>query len=88
MTRKKIAFTKRSLKLYKRLPESIKRKAKRAFRFLFENPKHPSLRVKKMKGMGRFEARIDRKYRFTFIEKDNTIFILTIGPHDEGLGRK
>ncbi len=88
MSRKKIAFTKNSLKLYKRLPKNIKRKAKRIFKFLFENPQHPSLKVKKMKGMDRFEARIDRRYRFTFIEKDNTIFILTIGPHDKGLGKK
>lgn len=36
----------------------------------------------------KFEGRVDRKYRFTFQVEGEEIYILTIGPHDEGLGKK
>jgi len=41
-----------------------------------------------MAGINRFEARIDLHYRFTFEIKDNDVILRTIGPHDEGLGKK
>ncbi|MGI8419723.1 MAG: hypothetical protein ACR2LN_03700 [Candidatus Levyibacteriota bacterium] len=37
---------------------------------------------------GDFEARIDYHYRFTFSISAEEIIILSIGPHDEGLGKK
>ncbi len=41
-----------------------------------------------MGGEDKFEGRIDRKNRFTFLIEEGDIYILTIGPHDEGLGKK
>jgi len=37
---------------------------------------------------GVFEARVDLQYRFTFLIENEIILLLTIGPHDEGLGKK
>jgi mRNA interferase RelE/StbE len=71
-----------------RLPETIKRRAERAFRFLVGNPRHPSLRTKKMEGQrdpeGRdlWEARVTQAYRFTFAIEGDTYILYRIGPHD------
>lgn len=40
-----------------------------------------------MRGVGYFEGRIDRKYRFTFMVVNDEIYVLSVGPHDEGLGK-
>lgn len=69
------------------LPEHIQKKAHRQFSFLLSNYRHPSLRARKMAGRGVFEARIDIHYRFTFVIYGEEIYVLTIGPHDEGLGK-
>lgn len=83
-----LAFTKKAERSYKKLPLNLQKKADKQFSYLISNYRHPSLRARKMGGQDSFEARIDIHYRFTFqIEKD-TIYILTIGPHDEGLGKK
>lgn len=74
---------------YQELPIHIKKKADRQLRQIAVDFRHPSLRVKKMKGFqDRFEARIDRQYRFAFSILGEVLYILTIGPHDEGLGKK
>lgn len=53
-----------------------------------QNISYPSLRVKKIKGIDRFEARVDRSYRFTFEKTKDILILRTVGPHDEGLGKK
>lgn len=83
-----IKFTKQSQDTYKKLQTNIRKKLEKQVLLLSTNFRHPSLRAKKMGAMNRFEARIDRKYRFTFILEKETVTILTIGPHDEGLGKK
>jgi len=40
-----------------------------------------------MGGEDHFEGRIDKKHRFTFVVESGDIYILTIGLHDEGLGK-
>ena len=73
---------------FQRLPEAFKRSTEKALRFFVENPRHPSLRVKKMEGQrddeGRdiWEARITRSYRFTFAIEEDTYILYRIGPHD------
>ena len=52
------------------------------------NYRHPSLRARKKGGENRYEARIDFHYRFTFIITGEDVFILSMGMHDEGLGKK
>lgn len=83
----KIKFTKKAQKQFTKLPEKLKQKTRKQFHFLLDNYNHPSLRIRKMSGVGIFEARIDRGYRFTFMIIDSELFILSIGQHDEGLGK-
>ncbi len=54
-------------KAYKALPHNIQLKVKKAFNLFQQNPNHPSLGVKKIKGReDLWEGRIDQFYRFTF----------------------
>ena len=57
---------------YQALPRPIQVKVRKAFQLFTQDPKHPSLGVKKIKGhRDIWEGRIDRQYRFTFhYEKD------------------
>ncbi len=81
-------FSKASEKGYKDLPASIQVKADKQFHLLRSNYRHPSLRSRKMGGKNVFEARIDIHYRFSFQLGGKEIYVLTVGPHDIGLGKK
>ena len=70
------------------LPKQIQKKANKQFAFLLSNYRHPSLRTRKMGSADYFEARIDIHYRFTFQVDGENIYVLIIGPHDVGLGKK
>jgi mRNA interferase RelE/StbE len=74
-------------KCYENLSPAIRAQVDKQLSLLLENPKHPSLRIKKIQGTREeiFEGRISKKYRFTFqIEKD--IYLLRIvGPHNQAL---
>ena len=71
-----------------KLTKEIQKKANKQFTFLLSNYRHPSLQTRKMGGSGLFEGRIDIHYRFSFQVEGEDIYILIIGPHDEGLGKK
>lgn len=71
-----------------KLPRRIQKKIHRQFSFLISDYRHPSLFSRKMGIRNIFEARIDIHYRFTFQIEGENIYVLTIGPHDEGLGKK
>ena len=71
-----------------RLPKDIQKKANKQFSFLLTSYRHPSLRTRKMGGKGLFEGRIDLHYRFTFQIDGENIYVLIVGPHDVGLGKK
>ena len=81
-------FTHGFVRDYQRLAQSIQRRFDRALPFLLSNPRHPSLRVKKMEGQrdpeGRdiWEARVSRSHRFTFAIDGDTYILYRIGPHD------
>lgn len=75
-------------KQFRKLPLKLQKKFLKQLKYLLQNPSHPSLRTKKQSGTDKFEARVDYHYRFTFVETTNEIVFLTIGPHDEGLGKK
>lgn len=82
--------TKRFKNAFRTLPVPIQEKAIKALRLLAENPRHPSLQVKKIQGTENiWEARVDRKYRFTFQlenENDQTAVVLrNIDNHDDCL---
>ncbi len=76
-------------KAFKALPKPIQAKAVKAFALFKENPRHPSLGVKKIKGWDNlWEGRVDVFYRFTFEylthpESGETVcWFRNIGPHD------
>lgn len=68
---------------YARLPQIIKNRTDKQLALLIENPKHPSLRTKKMPGYADiWEGRITREYRFTFQIVGDTYVLRRIGKHD------
>lgn len=77
----KLNITKKAEKQIKKLPDHIKQKTKKSFRYLLEDYRHSSLKSKKRRGEDKFEARIDRYYRFTYVVEGENIYILTVGPH-------
>jgi mRNA interferase RelE/StbE len=68
---------------YNALPKLIKDQADKQFALLLENPHHPSLRVKKIKGHPNiFEGRVTKSYRFTFQISGEIYLLRRIGTHD------
>ena len=84
----RIVLTRPAEKQFKKLHPVIKKKFIKQIAFLEVNPKHASLEIKKMVHSSLYEARIDRQYRFRFAWETDRILITSIGPHDEGLGKK
>ncbi len=67
---------------YGALPESIKERADKQFIILTENPHHPSLRLKKIKGHPNiWEGRVTKSYRFTFQISGEIYLLRRIGTH-------
>ncbi len=83
-----VKFTKTAEKDYQKLPFNVQKKADKQFTLLLSNYRHPSLRTRKMGGGDIFEGRIDIHYRFSFQIEGENIYILIIGPHDTGLGKR
>ena len=84
-----IQFSTAADKSYQNLPSQIRKKADKQLARIVIDIRYPSLRVKKMRGYhDKFEARIDSHYRFAFSIQGNILYIHTLGPHDEGLGKK
>ncbi|MDO9529046.1 MAG: hypothetical protein Q7J27_07800 [Syntrophales bacterium] len=78
----KIRRTNSFLKDYRSLPQKIQTRVdKQLLRFL-ENPGHPSLGLKKLKGTDRFEIRISKSYRLTFRNIDQILELRRVGTHD------
>lgn len=85
----KLIFTPEFKKNYKKLPQKLKNRVNKQLRFLQKDWRYPSLRVKKMRGSkNKWEARVTRSYRMRFLPRKNKTFMLSVGPHDEGLGKK
>jgi len=79
----KIQTTKPFDKDYNALPETVKVRADKQFFLLLENPDHPSLRLKKIKGHPSiWEGRITKSYRFTFQISGDVYLLRRIGTHD------
>lgn len=83
-----ITVTPEAKKRLSKLPLNIQKKAEKQFTLLISDYRYPSLHTRKLGGGDVFEARIDLHYRFTFQVIGEEIYILTIGPHDVGLGKK
>jgi len=83
-----ISRTNKFKKQYKRLPSPIQKQADKQILFLAKNHRHPSLKSRKMSGFKDvFEARVSKGYRMRYQVIKNDTILLTIGPHDIGLGK-
>ena len=79
-------FTKKFRKCCESLPVEIQETIKAKLRLLVQDPRHPSLRVKKMQGAkGIWEASVTMDYRLTFEMAADKLILRTIGKHDETL---
>jgi len=68
---------------FRNLPQNVQARAAKAIRMLIENPHHPSLRTKKMRGTADiWEARISAAYRITFQRRGELLLLRRIGSHD------
>lgn len=78
-----IHFAESFKKDYQQLPAGVQQLFDRKLSILVQNSRHPSLRIKKMKGFeNRWEGSINMFYRFTFEIHDDYILLRRIGPHD------
>lgn len=65
-----------------RLPQEIQKKVTKAADFLRNDPRHPSLQVKKMEGAKDiYEARVDQGYRLLFTLVGRVMSLLAVGTH-------
>jgi mRNA-degrading endonuclease RelE of RelBE toxin-antitoxin system len=70
-----------------KLPADIRRKVIIALRYLAENPRHPSLRTKAVKGApGIYEARLYKNYRMTYERlPGDALRLRVVARHNEAL---
>ena len=79
-------YTDHFQRAYNDLTDQDAERVKRAPRLLVENPRHPSLRVKRVQGTDRiWEARASLSIRLTFEMQGNWIVLRNVGAHDETL---
>jgi mRNA-degrading endonuclease RelE of RelBE toxin-antitoxin system len=71
---------------YRKLPTTLQMLADSKIEMLSDNPRHPSLRVKKMEGHKNiWEASVTMKYRITFEIEQDAFLLRRIGEHDKVL---
>ncbi len=70
-----------------KLPIQVKKQLKKKLELMIENPRHPSLRTKKIKGRNDnvFEASVNMDIRITWEYYKDGIILRNIGEHDETL---
>jgi len=78
----KLAFSKRFIKDYRRLPAPIQKAADKQLERLFSDFQDPSLNAKKMQDpRDIWEGRVTKGYRFTFQIYEDLFFLRRIGTH-------
>jgi len=78
-----LRFTVSFQKDYRNLSGGLQKVLDKKLSLFLENPRHPSLQVKKMDGFESiYEARFTKGHRFTFQKKEMTYLIRRAGPHD------
>lgn len=76
-------FSHKFKKQYKGLPQEIRQAFNEKLALFLADMLHPSLRVKKIKGVqNRWEGSITMKYRFTLHFDEDIVVFRTIGTHD------
>jgi mRNA-degrading endonuclease RelE of RelBE toxin-antitoxin system len=68
---------------YRRLPTEIQKQVDKALHLFAEDPRHPSLQVKKIRGTENiWEGRLSLAYRFTFNWESDLVTLRRVGTHD------
>lgn len=68
---------------YRGLQEELKGRVDKQVAFLLNNPRHPSLHLKKIRGTdGVWEVRVTLGYRITFQIVGETLVLRRVGTHD------
>ncbi|MHB1627300.1 MAG: type II toxin-antitoxin system RelE family toxin [Bacilli bacterium] len=83
-----LRFTDRFRKSLRKLDSPSRKAVQKALELLSVNPRHPSLRTRKMEGYRRiFEASATMNIRITFHYEEPDILVLrNCGHHDDTLG--
>lgn len=82
----KLQRTRKFKAAYQALSGTLQLKADKALVLIAVNPSHPSLHLKKMRGVsGIWEARVDRGCRMTLEIRHDVCLLRNIGKHDETL---
>jgi hypothetical protein len=69
---------------YNRLAPPVKARAREIYRVFVENPDHPSLFFKKLRGRDDvWSVRVNEQYRAVGVRSDDTIEWIWIGTHNE-----
>ena len=80
---REVVFTPRFDRLFRRLPKAIRDETYEKLALYLDDPSHPSLRVKKIKGTaGIWEMSVTMSYRLTFELHGERILLRRIGTHD------
>jgi mRNA interferase RelE/StbE len=82
----RLQYTNRFQRAYNDLTDDDAERVKKALRLLVENPRHPSLRVKRIQGTDHiWEASASLSIRLTFEMQGDLIVLRNVGAHDETL---
>jgi mRNA-degrading endonuclease RelE of RelBE toxin-antitoxin system len=80
---REVIFTARFDRLFRRLPKAIRDATYEKLAAYLDNPAHPSLRVKRIKGTARvWEMSVTMTYRLTFELEGEKVILRRIGTHD------
>lgn len=72
------------LECFRQLPQEIKEKARKNYRFWKQNPNHPSLQFKRVHTREPIYAvRVGIGWRVLGLREDGGMYWFWIGPHDE-----
>jgi len=79
-------YAPRFKRAYQKLGQDDRRRVDEAIRRFAADPSHPSLRVKKMRGMANvWEARASDSLRLTFQRDGDRVILRNVGAHDPTL---
>ena len=75
-------------KIYKDLPEQVKRATEEAYKLFARDPSHPSLRFKPLQGFDDlYSVRVNDQYRAVGVLKESTVYWEWIGTKNDFMNR-
>jgi hypothetical protein len=77
----KVDYLPRAVSALEGAPAGVRKAFEKQIVFLRQNRRHPSLRAKCLEGSNKWQARINRDWRFYFVVERDTYVVLDIVPH-------